>query len=288
VKPGDNESLPGKTATNGREAMAVVAGIDVGSGSTRAIIWDAESERGLGSSFCTTGHDLEAAAKKAYTQALDSGGLNDGDIAYRASTGFGRYQVSFRDLAITEITCHAVGAVHAFPGTRSVLDVGAQNCRAMKIKETGQVVRFKLNDKCAAGGGRFLERVAKGLELELEHIGPLSLDATDPKPISSVCAVLAESEIINQVTAGCRVEDILDGVHDSLSERIAAQMRQVGLQEEVTLTGGVARNAGMVRALERRLDVSLNVGPEAEYAGALGAAILSSWRLDKKLRGRIA
>jgi predicted CoA-substrate-specific enzyme activase len=215
---------------------------------------------------------------------LEAAGISDDDVEYRASTGFGRYQVPFRDLAITEITCHAVGAVHLFPRTRIVLDIGAQNCRAMSIRETGQVVHFRLNGKCAAGGGRFLERVARGLELELGSIGPLSLRASDPKPISSVCAVLAESEIINQVTAGHKVEDILSGVHDSLAERIAAQMRQVGIQEEVTLTGGVALNPGMVKALEHRLGVRINVDPSAEYAGALGAAILSGWRLEKTRR----
>lgn len=264
--------------------MAIVVGIDVGSGSTRAVIWDTLSGRVLGRSTTGTGHDLDGASRRAYGQVLAEAGLGDRGIEYRASTGFGRYQVPFRDLAITEITCHAVGAVHIFPRTRSVLDIGAQNCRAMSIRETGQVVQFKLNGKCAAGGGRFLERVAKGLELDLPRIGPLSLGATDPKPISSVCAVLAESEIINQVTAGYRVEDILSGVHDSLAERIAAQVRQVGLREEVTLTGGVARNPGMVKALEARLGVRLNVDADAEYAGALGAAILSGWRLEKTQR----
>jgi predicted CoA-substrate-specific enzyme activase len=242
---------------------------------------DTGSEEVLSRSNVITGHDLPEASQQAYRLALEEAGLEGGEVKYITSTGFGRYQVAFRDLAVTEVTCHAVGARFLFPGTRSVIDVGAQNCRAMNIKESGQVTRFKLNDKCAAGGGRFLERVANGLELELDSIGRLSLDATEPKPISSVCAVLAESEIINHVTAGHRVEDILSGTHDSLSERIAAQMRQVGIREEVTLTGGVARNSGMVAALERRLGVRLNVSPEAEYAGALGAAILCGWRLRK-------
>lgn len=261
--------------------MPIVAGIDVGSSKTRALIFDTLSEEVLSRSSIPTGHDLPAVSREAFGQALDAASLHEVDLEYLATTGFGRYQVPFRDLAVTEVTCHAVGARFAFPGTRSVLDIGAQNCRAMNIRENGQVTRFKLNDKCAAGGGRFLERVARGLELELESIGPLSLNATDPKPISSICAVLAESEIINHVTAGCRVEDILNGAHDSLAERIATQMRQVGLQEEVTLTGGVALNAGMVTALQKRLGVSVNVGPHPEYTGALGAAILCGWRLRK-------
>ncbi len=261
--------------------MSIVVGIDVGSSKTRALVYDTVSEKVLARSNIYTGHDLPAAAAQAYRVALEEAGLGEDELEYIASTGFGRYQVSFRNLAITEVTCHAMAASFVFPGTRNVIDIGAQNCRAMSIKESGQVVRFKLNDKCAAGGGRFLERVARGLELELEQIGPLSMNAEDPKPISSVCAVLAESEIINQVTAGYRVEDILSGAHDSLSERIAAQMRQVGLREEVTLSGGVALNAGMVKALEKRLGVHMNVSPDAEYMGALGAAVLCGRRLSK-------
>lgn len=261
--------------------MPIVAGIDVGTSRARALVFDTLSKKVLARSSIITGHDLPAASRQAYRRTLEEAGLGEDDVEYLAATGFGRYQVPFRDLSITEVTCHAMGARFTFPGTRSVLDIGAQNCRAMHIRENGQVARFRLNDKCAAGAGRFLERVAKGLELELGRIGPLSLDATDPKLISSVCAVLAESEIINQVTAGHRVEDILSGTHDSLSERIAAQMRQVGIQEEVTLTGGVALNVGMVKALEKRLGLPLNVSPHAEYMGALGAAILSGWRLSK-------
>ena len=264
--------------------MPIVTGIDVGTCRTRALIFDTVSEKVLSRGGIETGHDLPAASRLAFQEALKEAGLNEGDVEYLAGTGFGRYQVPFRDLTITEVTCHAMGARFTFPGTRSVIDIGAQSCRAMNIKESGQVTRFKLNDKCAAGAGRFLERVAVGLELELESIGPLSLNGTDPKPVSSVCAVLAESEIINQVTAGNRVEDILSGTHDSLSERIAAQMRQVGVREEVTLTGGVALNAGMIDALEKRLGVPLNVSPDAEFNGALGAAILCGWRLRKLSR----
>src|SRR3990172_4958566 len=170
-------------------------------------------------------------------------------------TGYGRYRVLFRHIQITEMTCHGVGARWLFPGTRTVLDIGAMNSRALRLADSGRVAAFRMNDRCASGAGRFLERVAKALEGKLEEVGELALRAQDPQPISSICAVLAESEVINHVTAGASVEDILSGAHFSIAERLVALVRQVGAQ--------------------------LNVSPHSEYAGALGAALLARARWQR-------
>ena len=262
--------------------MKVVAGIDVGSRSTKTVLLDAETRARRARATVPTGADLPGAAGRGLEAALREAGLGREAVAYVASTGYGRYQVSFRDIQITEITCHGRGSKALFPGTRCVLDVGAQNSRAMRVAPSGRVEAFRMNDRCASGAGRFLERVARGLEVELEAIGPLSLRSEDPQPISSVCAVLAESEVINHVTEGKKVEDILRGAHNSIADRIVALLRQVGAQPEVTLTGGVAKNVGMVRAIEERVGFPLNVSADAEYAGALGAAIFGAERLERR------
>jgi len=257
--------------------MRTLAGVDVGTRMTKAVVVD-DAGRILGKASLATGHDLAGAARRALDRAEAELPSSAPRPDYVAATGYGRYQVPFRHVQITEITCHGRGAVELFPATRSLLDVGAMNARAIRVEPTGRVRSFRMNDKCASGAGRFLERVARGLELELGDIGALSLRATSPQPISSICAVLAESEVINLVTVGHAVEDILAGTHQSIAERIAALLRQVGVEPEVALTGGVTRNVGMVRALEERLGVRLNVHPDAEYAGALGAALLALGR----------
>ncbi|MBI2956178.1 MAG: 2-hydroxyglutaryl-CoA dehydratase [Acidobacteria bacterium] len=260
--------------------MNYVVGLDVGTRMTRALLLDLH---GRVQARCQreTGARLETAAQAVLDELLQQQELKAEDIAYIASTGYGRYRVPFRQTQITEMTCHAVGALWLFAGTRTVLDIGAMNSRALRVAESGRVVAFRMNDRCASGAGRFLERVARSLEVELEQIGELSLRSQDPQPISSICAVLAESEVINHVTAGKAVEDILRGAHNSIAERLVALVRQVGAQPEITLTGGVTKNAGMVRALEERLGVRLNVSVHSEYAGALGAALLARQRWQR-------
>ncbi|MBI3666811.1 MAG: 2-hydroxyglutaryl-CoA dehydratase [Acidobacteria bacterium] len=265
----------------------IVAGIDVGSRMTKALLLE---EDGAGTGFgailarasTVTGAWFARAAETAFAQALAQAGLAREQVAYVVSTGYGRTQVPFRDLQLTEITSHATGAVRLFPLTRTVLDVGAQNARAIQVTEEGRVKSFRMNDKCASGTGRFLERVARALEVELDEIGPLSLRSREPRQISSICAVLAESEVINLVTQDAPIEDILRGTHLSISERLMGLVRQVGVRPEVTLTGGVTKNPGLVKALEERLGLPLNVCADSEYAGTLGAALLGFVRLRKK------
>jgi len=264
--------------------MVYVAGIDMGAKSTKAVILDGQ-RRIRGKSSIRTRPDFVAIAKEALALALQEAALNEGDLSYIATTGFGRYNIPFRDLQITDITCVGAGAIFLFPKTRTVLDIGAQSTRALRISETGKVREFRTNDKCAAGAGGFIERAAKYLEVQVEEVGLLSLQSTKPQTISSVCAVLAESEIINHVSSGESVENILRGVHNSLSTRALALMKRAGMEDEVTFVGGVARQAGMVKALQETLKRKVNVSEEPHMVGALGAALLGFRRLEKLQQG---
>jgi predicted CoA-substrate-specific enzyme activase len=258
-----------------------IAGIDIGTRMTKCAIFDTRSEKIISRATILTKHNLALASENVLKEACKNISIAPMNVFYVASTGYGRYQAPMRRIQITDITCHAMGAKFLFPTTKNILDVGAQNAKAIRIDENGRVMKFKMNDKCASGAGSFLERVAKGLELQLEEIGSLSLHSKDPQPISSICAVLAESEVINLVTSGYPVEDILMGTHLSISDRIVAQLRQVGIDGEITLTGGITRNAGMVKALETKLGKKLNVNENSEYAGAIGACVLVNKRLKK-------
>lgn len=260
--------------------MDFVAGIDIGAKSTKVVIMD-ENKQIKAKSRVKTRPDFAPLAKEALELALKQAGLKEKDLSYIATTGFGRYNVPFRDVQITEITCVSRGAAFLFPKTHCVLDIGAQSTRAMRIHDGGKVREFRTNDKCAAGAGGFIERAAKYLEVKVEEVGDLSLKSDKPQTISSVCAVLAESEIINHVSAGETVENIIRGVHNSLASRALALVKRAGLEDEVTFVGGVARQKGMVRALEETLKRKVNVDPEPEMAAALGAALLALRRLEK-------
>jgi predicted CoA-substrate-specific enzyme activase len=259
-----------------------VLGIDVGARYTRAVVLSGD-RRLAGRSLVKSGAFFTRAAEESCEAALADARIARTDLAYVASTGYGRSQVPFRDLQVTELTCHASGALHLFPGTHTVLDMGAQNTRVMAVSPEGRVTRFMMNDKCAAGAGRFLERVSTTLEVPLEQLGARALTAREPQPISSVCAVLAESEVINLVSQELPVEEILLGIHHSIADRIMTIVCQTGLEAEITLTGGMVHNGAMVRVLEDRMRHRLNVCPDGEYAGALGAALLGRRRLDKRM-----
>jgi predicted CoA-substrate-specific enzyme activase len=260
--------------------MTFVAGIDMGAKSIKAIVMDGDKHI-RGKAAVKTRPDFAAVAREALDAALLQAGITGDRLNYIATTGFGRYNVPFRDIQITDITCVGRGAVFLFPKTRSVLDIGAQSTRALRINETGKVREFRTNDKCAAGAGGFIERACKYLEVNIAQVGDLSLQANKPQTISSVCAVLAESEIINHVSQGETVENILRGVHNSLASRAQALLKRAGMEDEVTFVGGVARQKGMVKALEDTLKRKVNVSEEPELVGALGAALLALRRLEK-------
>jgi predicted CoA-substrate-specific enzyme activase len=259
----------------------LIAGIDVGSGATKAVLIDeAGAVRGRGET--RTRADFEAVARAALEAALAAAGAEEAQVGYTAATGLGRHAVPFRDIQITDLTCGARGAASLCPEARFVLDIGAQCSRAIRLREGGKVKEFHMNEKCAAGSGGFLERAARYLEVPVADIGPLSLRATRAQAISSVCAVLAESEIINHVSDGAAVEDILRGIHASLADRALSLLKRVGLDGPVAFIGGVARQDGMVAALRARLEVPVLLPPEPVFAAALGAALLGRQRWQRR------
>jgi predicted CoA-substrate-specific enzyme activase len=263
--------------------MPLVAGIDCGSGFTKALLLAQEFPGGplrmAGQGRARSGINVDQAANSALEEALSQADIPRSEVAYIAATGFGRYNLSFRDIAITEITTAARGAFYLFPQPGAVLDIGSQCTRAIAVADKGKVHTFKSNDKCAAGSGMFIARAAKYLDVPLEQVGDLSLHASHPQPISSVCAVLAESEIINHVSTGVTVENILRGIHESLAERAGALLKRVGMKERLTFIGGVAYQRGMVEALKQKLGVEISVPEDCEFVCALGAALLGHRRL---------
>jgi len=268
--------------------MPLVAGIDCGTGFTKAVIVSAEEPlRVLGKGRARSGIQVDLAAEAALAEALREANADRAEIGYVAATGFGRYSVSFRDIAVTEITAAARGAFFLDPRTTALLDVGSQCTRAIGVGPNGKVKTFKSNDKCAAGSGMFIARAAKYLEIPLEEVGGRSRNARHSQPISSICAVLAESEIINHVSAGVAVEDILRGIHDSLAERAGAMLKRVGMAGELTFIGGVARQEGMVEALRQRLGVTVYVPPECEFVCALGASVLGVRRARQRQEAQV-
>jgi predicted CoA-substrate-specific enzyme activase len=252
----------------------IVSGVDVGSTATKAVLLD-ENRKVIARGLTETGANVVRAAERAFRDALRTVGLEEWDVGYTVGTGYGRYKVPFGNAQITEISCHARGAVALFPGTRTILDIGGQDTKAIRVNHRGEVMDFCMNDKCAAGTGRFLSAAADVLELPLDEIGPVSLRAPRVLKITNVCTVFVEAEIMNQLARGAAVEEILAGVHASIAGRSIGLMRRVGLEDEITFTGGVSRNAGMVAALEGRLERRLNVHADAQFIGAIGASLFA-------------
>ena len=257
------------------------AGVDVGSTQTKAVVLD-EAGKLVGRSLIDTGANVVLAAEEAFRRALADGGVAEPEVGFVIGTGYGRYKVEFGNAQVTEICCHARGAARMFPGTRTVLDMGGQDTKAIRAGAEGEVLDFCMNDKCAAGTGRFLQSAAAALELELSELGPLALRGTRAVPISTTCTVFAESEVLSWLARGKRIEDILLGVHRSIASRSVALLRRVGIDEEITFTGGVTRNEAMVAVLEEVLETRLNVSPESHYMGALGAAQFALERIAGK------
>ncbi len=262
------------------------AGIDVGSTYTKAVILNEKGEI-VGKAILKTGFKLNKAAALALQGALEDAGLREEDIAYVVSTGYGRHQVSFRDVQVTDLTAHARAAHHFFPNTRTVLDVGGQTMKALRLDEDGKVRGFRLNDKCAAGTGAFLEKTARYMGYDVEEIGTLATTSKEPAPISGVCAVFAESEVINHVSQGVSPADIMHGAIISLVDRLVQLMKRVRGEPEYTLVGGIMRFERMVNVvcdeLNMKLGEGINIlpGDLAQFNGALGAAILGQRRLQK-------
>ena len=254
--------------------MAYAAGVDVGSTQTKAVLVD---ERGtiVARSLTETGANVVQAAQAAFEMALDEAGLEEREVEYVIGTGYGRYKVTFGNDQVTEISCHGRGAVHMFPGTRTVVDMGGQDTKAIRVADEGEILDFCMNDKCAAGTGRFLGAASSALDIPLDELGPTAMRGERPVKISTTCTVFAESEVLSWLGKGKKIEDILLGVHQSIAARSAGLLRRVGVEDEVTFTGGVAKNSAMVATLTQRLGRQLNVSDESHYMGALGAALFA-------------
>lgn len=254
--------------------MKYAGGVDVGSTQTKAVIVD-EDGKIVGRSLGDTGANVVEAAEMRFEEALAEGGIDRADVKYVIGTGYGRYRVTFGDSQVTEISCHGRGAVHLFPNTRTVVDMGGQDTKAISVTADGEISDFCMNDKCAAGTGRFLGAASAALDIPIGDLGPVSLTSTKPIKISTTCTVFAESEVLAWIGKGKKIEDILWGVHKSIASRSAGLMRRVGVEDEITFTGGVSRNEGMVKALEERLEKKLNISDDCHYMGALGAALFA-------------
>ncbi len=252
----------------------LTAGIDIGSITAKAAI--VESGKILGTRVIFTGYNAQAAGIKVYEELLSENGLAKSAVAKIVSTGYGRNSVKFADKIFTEIMAHAAGASFLDPGVKTIIDIGGQDSKAISLDEKGKVKNFVMNDKCAAGTGRFLEVMARAMEVNLDEFGAMSLQSVKPSKISSLCTVFAESEVISLIARGDKRPDIIAGIHESIAARISAMLARIGCAEPVMITGGVARNAGVVAALEKKLNVKIAVSPYAQQNGAIGAAVLAS------------
>ncbi len=252
----------------------ITAGIDIGSITVKATVLS--EGKILGSKVAFTGYNARQAGTDVFEALLAELEVPASSVERIVSTGYGRNSVPFADKAITEIICHGAGAYFLNPAVRSVIDVGGQDSKVLAINSDGTVKDFTMNDKCAAGTGRFLEVMARAMEADLDDFGTLSLKSDSPSKISSICTVFAESEVISLIAKGENREDIIAGIHESVASRISSMARRVGVQEPVMMTGGVARNIGVIRALERGLGVSIEVSEFAQVNGAIGAAVMAT------------
>lgn len=258
------------------------AGVDVGSLGTKAVILvDGEI---VGSNIIRTGINTEENGNNGLDGALADAGLTREDLKYVVATGYGRISAPYANKTITEITCHGKGAHYIHPETRTIIDMGGQDCKAIRLDEKGNVVDFAMNDKCAAGTGRFLETMANVFKVTLDELGPLSLKATTIVPVSSTCTVFAESETVSLLARGEKPENIIVGIHHAIANRVGGLLSRVGTENDVFFSGGVAKNIGVKKALEETLDIKI-VEPrkDPQLAGAIGAAVIAQdlWKRGK-------
>jgi predicted CoA-substrate-specific enzyme activase len=249
------------------------AGVDVGAITAKAAIFDDEDL--LATAIILAGYDRAAAALQVLSQAMAQAELTREQIGRLIGTGYGRVQVPGADRTVTEITCHARGAHYLCPDARTVIDIGGQDSKGISIGANGKVLDFVMNDKCAAGTGRFLEVMAHALEVDLVDFGHIALSASNRARISSTCTVFAESEVVTHVATGMPKAEIIAGIHDAIAARISTMVGRISVRDAVVLTGGVARNAGVAQMLGEKLGHAIVVPEHAQLAGAIGAALIA-------------
>jgi (R)-2-hydroxyacyl-CoA dehydratese activating ATPase len=250
------------------------AGVDIGSLVTKAVVLRGGEIAGY--AIINSRIEPGKAGEQALEQAIVKSGCNSKDIKYIVATGYGRNLFPIANKSLTELTCHAVGAHYLNPKIRTVIDIGGQDSKVIKLDENGKMVDFAMNDKCAAGTGRFLEVMANALEVKLEDMGKVSLGANKPCLLSTTCTVFAETEVISLIASGAGKEDIIAGLNESVARRVGSMVKGLGIEEKVVFVGGVAKNTGVKKALEKYLGVNFVVNSvDPQINGALGAAILA-------------
>lgn len=259
----------------------VVAGVDIGAGTAKSVILS--DGQILSYSIIPTGANVAKAAEDVMAQALDESQAKMSDVEYIVSTGYGRNSVPFSNKAVTEIMCHAKGAYFLIPQTRTVVDIGCQDSKVIQVNEEGVVTNFAMNDKCAAGTGRFLEVMAQALDIKLEEMGSLALKSKKACPITSTCTVFAESEVVSLRATGERPEDLIAGIYKAMIKRVATMAGRIGFRKEVVFTGGVAKSVGARKALEKEVGFQVFLPEEPQIIGALGASLLAEEEVAKRV-----
>ena len=268
--------------TQGKENSGnmYVMGIDSGSTSTNAVIMDGDRKI-VASAVVRTGAKSGESAQRILDEVLSEAGLKREDISWIVSTGYGRVSIPFADENVTEISCHGRGAHYFNPAVRTILDIGGQDSKAIRLNEKGEVADFVMNDKCAAGTGRFLEMIARSLEVDVDELGSIALQSKEDIEITSMCSVFAESEVISLIANNREKTDIANGICRAVANKSYSLLKRVGLKAEFMMTGGVAKNAGVVRAVEEKLGTKLYICPEPEIVGAAGAALYALDKVDR-------
>ncbi|MEJ2717650.1 MAG: acyl-CoA dehydratase activase [Deltaproteobacteria bacterium] len=259
----------------------IVAGCDVGSLTGKTVIL--KDRAILSHSIVPTAVKPQITAEHAMNEALGKAKLQLEEIEYIVSTGYGREKIPFANTNVTEITCHGKGAYWLVPTGRTIIDIGGQDCKVILLGDDGNIVDFRMNDKCAAGTGRFLEVMAKALGLELDELGGVSLQSESSAQITSQCSVFAESEVVTLMAEGTELPDIVAGIHKSIADRLLTMVKASNSRKEFVLTGGVAKNAGVVEFLERALGNIAKVPVDPQIVGALGAALIAQEKLGKRV-----
>jgi predicted CoA-substrate-specific enzyme activase len=221
-----------------------------------------------------TGPEQRRLANKVMEEALNKAAISFQSITYIVSTGYGRVNVPFADKQYSEITCHAKGVISLFPKAKTIIDIGGQDVKGIKIDSTGKIIDFVMNDKCAAGSGRFIEVIADTLGVPLDKVGDLSLQSKNPAKISNICTIWAQQEVAASLAQGMPISDLLAGVHHSLADRICRMVNRMRVEDAVIVTGGGAKNRGLLKALSEQLGYEILVSEEPLITGALGAALL--------------
>lgn len=256
--------------------MTITAGVDIGSTASKAVILI--DGKPAGQVVGPSSTNPKRTAREIYEQALVKAGVGASDVAFIVGTGYGRTQVEFADKNISEITCHGRGAHFLNPGVRTAIDIGGQDTKTISIDSKGNLLDFAMNDKCAAGTGRFLEAMARSMEIPIEKMEEFYFGEGEPCTITSMCSVFAESEVINLINDGVEMPRIVKGLILSLAGRVSALSRRVGLVEDIVITGGVAKNRGVQDSIEKKLKIKLKDlnDTDPQIVGALGAALIAT------------